>query len=244
MNNIYILLTFAVIVISVTSAHDCKGCVSLDEYSFDKVISKFKAVLVKFDVSYPYGDKENVYIQLSEEIGKNKDILISQVGVQDYGDKNNEELAKKYGITKDDFPVVLLFVEGQRDPIPFPTKNEWVIDDFRHFLKDNAKVYIGLPGCIESFDKLALEFISASDKEEKLKQAEKLLETEKEETNAKIYVKVMKKIIGEGLNFVTQEVSRLNKIIKEGKLIKKKKDELLQRINILHSFSVKGKDEL
>ncbi|KAK5638391.1 hypothetical protein RI129_012686 [Pyrocoelia pectoralis] len=242
--NFFYILIFTLIQLSLSSADDCKGCVSLDEYSFDKIVSKFKAVIVKFDVSYPYGDKEDVYVQLSKDIGTNKDVVVARVGVQDYGDKNNEALAKKYGITKDDFPVVLLFVEGKRDPIPFPVKKEWVIDDFRHFLRDNTNIYIGLPGCIESFDKLAQEFVVASNKEKKLKEAEKMLETQQEGSTAQIYIKLMKKVISDGVQFVQQELARLKKIIKEGKVNKNKMEELSQRMNILHSFVVKQKEEL
>lgn len=53
----------------------------------------------------------------------------------------------------------------------------------------------------------------------------------------------MKKIIENGINFIKQEKSRLNKILKDGKLADKKKDELSQRLNILHSFRIQ-KDEL
>lgn len=244
MDFIYILLTFTLILTPTAFGDECKGCVSLDEYNFDKIITKFKVVIVKFDVSYPYGEKEDVYSRLSSDVASNKDLLVARVGVQDYGDKNNEALAKKYGITKEDFPVVLLFVDGRRDPIPFPVKKEWVIDDFRHFLRDNTDIYIGLPGCLQSFDKLAKTFVVAPKKEEILKEAEAMFESEKEGSTAKIYIKLMKKIIGEGARFVQQELSRLNKIVKEGKINKTKKDELSQRINILHSFAVKSKDEL
>lgn len=47
---------------------DCKGCLSLDEFSFDKVVPRFKAVLVKFDVPYPYGEKHDVYSKLADEV--------------------------------------------------------------------------------------------------------------------------------------------------------------------------------
>lgn len=53
----------------------------------------------------------------------------------------------------------------------------------------------------------------------------------------------MKKIIENGLKFIQQEKTRLNKILKEGKLGEKKKDELSQRLNILHAFRIQ-KDEL
>lgn len=53
----------------------------------------------------------------------------------------------------------------------------------------------------------------------------------------------MKKILENGIGFVKQEVSRLSKIVTEGKVNDKKKKELSNRLNILHSFSIK-KDEL
>lgn len=53
----------------------------------------------------------------------------------------------------------------------------------------------------------------------------------------------MKKILANGLDFVSQERNRLSKIIKEGKVNVKKKDELTQRLNILHSF-IAQRDEL
>lgn len=50
----------------------------------------------------------------------------------------------------------------------------------------------------------------------------------------------MKKIIASGISFVEQETARLEKILKEGKVNQKKKDELAQRVNILKSFVKKS----
>lgn len=54
----------------------------------------------------------------------------------------------------------------------------------------------------------------------------------------------MKKIVEQGAQFIKQEITRLGKIVKDGKVNDKKKEELSHRINILHSFSVPLKDEL
>lgn len=54
----------------------------------------------------------------------------------------------------------------------------------------------------------------------------------------------MKKIIEHGLKFIEQEKSRLGKIIKDGKINDKKVQEMTARLNILHSFVVRTKDEL
>lgn len=48
----------------------------------------------------------------------------------------------------------------------------------------------------------------------------------------------------QGAEFVSNENTRLAKIIKEGKINDKKKTELGYRLNILKSFAMKEKDEL
>lgn len=53
----------------------------------------------------------------------------------------------------------------------------------------------------------------------------------------------MKRILDKGKNVVKNEVERLTKIVREGKVNEKKKQELSNHLNILHSFSV-VKDEL
>lgn len=55
----------------------------------------------------------------------------------------------------------------------------------------------------------------------------------------------MKKISTNGISFVKQESDRLEKILKEGKINQKKKEELSNRSNILKSFVTKPeKNEL
>ncbi|KAK4878309.1 hypothetical protein RN001_010815 [Aquatica leii] len=246
MNIIYAKLTTLLVLLAsaTTSADDCKGCASLDEYNFDKITSRFKLSVVKFDVAYPYGDKHTVFTKLAEEVSTNKDILIAQVGIKDYGDKENEELAKKYGVkNRDDLPVILLMTEKNKEPV-FYTGN-WDLDNLRTFIKTNSDVYIGLPGCLEEYDKIASKFVVSSNKEEVVKDAEKLLEKETDDkAGAGTYIKYMKKIVEQGTDFVQHEMARLNKIIKDGKINDKKKEELSHRVNILHSFSVVSKDEL
>ncbi|RZC36424.1 ERp29 N domain containing protein [Asbolus verrucosus] len=226
------------------SAEGCKGCVSLDEYNFDKIISRFEAVLVKFDVAYPYGDKHEVFTKLAEELVKNQDLILAEVGVKDYGDKENEQLALKFGITKDDLPAIRLFIKHKPE-VEFPKTAEWVLDNLRNLIRDNTDIYIGLPGCLEKFDKLAVEFVNSGNKQKELEQAERAVNdvTVEEKNAANVYVKFMKKILENGISFVKQEYARLSKILKEGKVNEKKKLELSHRLNILRSFSL-PRDEL
>lgn len=55
----------------------------------------------------------------------------------------------------------------------------------------------------------------------------------------------MNKIIANGISFVKQETDRLEKILKEGKINQKKKEEISNRANILKSFvPIPAKTEL
>lgn len=57
------------------------------------------------------------------------------------------------------------------------------------------------------------------------------------------YVKIMKKIVNDGDDFVADEISRLQKLI-FGSVSLTLKDEMTKRRNILHHFSNYRRDEL
>lgn len=154
----------------------CKGCVELDEYNFDKLIKVFPTVLVKFDIAFPFGDIHETYEKFSKEVSKSQDLLIAQVGVKDYGDRDNENIANKYKIKKEDFPTILLFKDGQLDePIKFSRSEGYTLENLKRFVKINSKVYLGAPGCIEQYDKLATRFLSEKNERPAIKQEAELL---------------------------------------------------------------------
>jgi endoplasmic reticulum protein 29 len=41
------------------------------------------------------------------------ELLVGEVGIKDYGEKENDDLAKRFNVAKDDFPVAVLFVYGK-----------------------------------------------------------------------------------------------------------------------------------
>ncbi len=63
---------------------------------FDKLVSHFCFALVKFDAAYPYGLRHEQFAKVAAEAGKFQDLLVGEVGIKDYGEKDNEELAERY----------------------------------------------------------------------------------------------------------------------------------------------------
>jgi endoplasmic reticulum protein 29 len=204
-------------------------------------VSKFRAVFVKFDVAYPYGDKHDNFAKLAEAAKHLDDVLIAEVPVKDYGDKENEAFAVSYGIDTKNFPQARLFVNGDiKNPVAFT--GNFDESDLRQFLKSEGKVWIGLPDCIEAFDQLATEFLKTSGETERQKilarAAEAMAKEEKEanQKSAEIYIKIMQKILAVGDEFVANEEKRIKKLLTEGKVKEDKKSELKKRMNILLSF--------
>jgi len=227
-------------VIVSADAINCKGCVPLDIFTFDKIISKFKAAAIKFDVAYPYGTKHDEFAKVAEAAHTVPDLLVGEVGVKDYGEKENADLAERYKVNKDDFPVVKLFVAGVSEPYTF-SDSEFTADNIKKFIRTKSNVHIGLPGCLEAFDKIAAKFSQATDPDVKkalLREAEDLWDNttgRADQKTAEVYVKTMRKALDKGDDFVSNELKRVQSLAK-GKISKEKKEEMQQRINILQSF--------
>lgn len=108
-------------------------------------------------------------------------------------------------------------------------------------------MWLGLPSCLEDFDKLVAEFHKApkDKKSDILAKAEELTNTyttEKDKKSAEVYVKTLKKLV-ETPDFVDTEIKRVEKL-KDGKVSDKKKEQLNDRLNILTSFQMRLRDEL
>ncbi|XP_076057449.1 endoplasmic reticulum protein 29-like protein wbl [Oratosquilla oratoria] len=222
-----------------TTGINSRGVTPLDTWSFDKLISKFDATIVKFDIAYPYGKKHEEFGKLGAAGRTSSKLLVAEVGVKDYGDMDNMDLAERFNVNKDDFPVVKLFKKTGEDVIDFD--GEFTADNLKTFIRKNSNAYIGLQDCLETFDRLADEFMKSTD--QKHKQA--LLQAAEDEwdkiTNpsdrrsAEVYVKVMRKLIEKGSEFVSQEKARVKGLM-EGKISPEKKEQMQGKLNILQSF--------
>lgn len=215
-----------------------------------QVVAAHLAVIVKFDKQYPYGDKEDQFKRFAERSSSQKDLLVAEVGVSEYGEKENDPLRERFGVNKEDYPVYKMFLKGDVEH-PVNYSGDSSADDLTRFAKHEAGLWIGLPGCLESLDKLATAFMSGDEgtRKQMLESARSTaegLETEEDKKNAKVYVKLMEKILEKGDDYVAAETKRVGALA-EGKLTNDKKEMFKTRINILSSFQVKSaetKDEL
>lgn len=264
MKSLTFILTLATIVILLmksmtTHASNCKGCTPLDSLNFDKIINRFKATLVKFDTAYAYGDKHEEFAKVAVDIAEIEDVLTAEVGIKDYGEKDNSALGEKYGVTKEEFPALFIFFKnektGQVEHHRFTDNDDFKADTIKTFIRQKTGVYLPLPGCLEAFDIIANKLMTATTAGEKGKvmaEAEKaLLDISAENANkakADIYVKIMRKIVKEGDDFAQTEMKRVQKVLKDGKVSDAKKKSMEQRVNVIRSFiqhdAIPKKEEL
>lgn len=236
------------------NTENIKGSILLNSGVFEKIIKHHKAVLVKFDETYPYGEKQDTFKEVVAATLSQSELLAAEVQVSDYGEKENQDLAEKFAIVKEHFPAYRLFVNGNLDGIPYKgnTKNA---NEIKKFLMAETGLWFGLPDCIQQFDELVKKFYKATDNDQKTaivsdaeKEVDKLKE-ESEKKSADIYIKTMRKVLEKGESYIDEEIKRVEKI-RDGKISDKKKEQLGSRLNILTSFQLRykesstGKDEL
>ncbi len=52
--------------------------------------------MIKFDTAYPYGDKHEEFAKVAVDGAEKAGLFVGEVGIKDYGEKDNEELGKRY----------------------------------------------------------------------------------------------------------------------------------------------------
>ncbi|CAG2101204.1 unnamed protein product [Medioppia subpectinata] len=197
------------------------GSVVLDSLTFDKVVTKFKASLVKFDIQYPYGEKHQEFEKVSQLAKTAPNLLIAEVGVHEFGDKEGMDLAAKYSITRDDLPVIKLFVNGVTDEAVH-YDDEFKSDPIIRFIRRHSGIRIPLEMCLEELDDLAQRFMAekASDRQRRdvLDAAQRLMNKLSDGERKKwadIYIQFMAKVIEKGDQFIATETSRLEGIVSQ-----------------------------
>jgi endoplasmic reticulum protein 29 len=214
-----------------------RGILKLDNTTFDRIIDGTKSVFVRFDKEYSYGDEHDAWKDFAAKVGDSSaEMLVCDVGVSEYGDKENSDLSDRYSIKSDDFPQYRLWLKSKpssADPVVY--KGEKKSDGFLRFVQAEAGVWVGLPGQLKEFDELAKEFGKDATAAKKKAEVAVAKVSEKDADAAKYYVKVMTKA-ATASDFITKETERLQKMIDDGSVKATKKEQFGRRLNILSSF--------
>mmetsp|Transcript_58057 Transcript_58057/g.96279 ORF Transcript_58057/g.96279 Transcript_58057/m.96279 type:complete len:295 (-) Transcript_58057:689-1573(-) len=201
------------------------GVLTLDGYSFPKIVDGSHNVVVKFGTGNDYSEGAEQWDRLGHELMDKPDIVLAEVtlssggmdddydmygygGVGSDGDDEtgNEQLLAQFNISPDSLPQFRLFLKGsdQSQPLSYSTDK---YGDLLSFIQSNG-IYLGLEGCLREFDDLAKAFVNSFNDQSKRDQVG---ETAKKEMNkydakgaasdevnlksAKYYIKVMAKMV-------------------------------------------------
>lgn len=232
------------LVLALSFAADVPGVINLDETTFKKIVNRKFTVLVKFDKQYPYGKAETVWKSVASKVNEaskdEPDFLLASVGVQDYGEKKNEKLAKLQGADTN-WPVYKMYTSrGHISKFEGDATDE---ESLMAFIQADAGVWMGLSGTIAELAGIAERFIATTNHDSRhliMHEAEvkaaALVETKPNlDASAKTYLKTMRKIMEKGDAFVGEEAARIKKIL-GGKISEVKKGEMQARLNILGAF--------
>lgn len=227
-------------ILSSACALHTKGVVPLDSFTFGKVTNKFPFVFARFDVVYPTGDQQDEFKKFALSVNTTKELLVAEIGVADYGEKDNLDLAERFGVKPEDFPVYVIFKQSDiENPVRY--SGHYRADELRKWTTTETGLWLGLSHTLQTYDRMAFDFMQSSEEFERnliLKQAEAdqedLSETDKK--SASFYIKYMKKIMEKGADFIDSEITRVEKLRDEAKTSLKKKVQLNVQSNILNSF--------
>jgi len=228
---------------SVLVASGAAGAVKLDNYTFDKVLAiPGHNFLVKFDKSYPYGELEDEFKLLCKLAYGVPQFMPAEVPIQEYGDKENEDLRERFGISKDDFPTYYLFNDANKKGLKHSGSK--TADHIALWLRKNG-VKMPSVGTIDELDALAQQFLKGGLKDETITAAKQLAESQfPTDKKAPTYAKIMQKVKDKGIGYISNELARVSKLM-EGTLTPEKAAEMGDKVKILNVFKEHtGKDEL
>merc|ERR1719247_1170731 len=230
-------LTMFLAICQLAFGYTDRGILKMGNTTFDRIIDGSKTAFVRFDKEYSYGDEHDAWKEFAKTVGDSSaDMLVGDVGVSEYGDKDNSDLSTRFNIAADDFPQYRLWTKGKdsnKEPIKFSGDKK--SEEFMKFIQTNAGVWVGLPGQVKELDQLVKEFGSAKDKASIIAKAGKVKLDEKDTDSGKYYTKVMTKAAKDA-DFVTKEVTRLKKMMDDGSVKADKKTQFGRRLNMLSSF--------
>jgi len=191
------------------------------------------------------------YVQFSDKgtkEGRGDSVLFTQVAIDDKAGINLD-VAKKLGLAPTfKYPRLFLFKTGSPDPIPYPESGKFSDAAFTSFVAKHSDFFLGIDGLEPRFEAITKRFARSHSIEYDalIAEAEAALDPlpENQRVHADYYVKIMKKVRENGIEFVTKEQKRLKKILDSESLSGKKKAEQQAKLNIVSQFQAITDSEL
>jgi len=173
-----------------------------------------------------------------EELGKvfsrDSKVIIAKVDAA-----KNEDLGQLYSVAG--FPTIKRIGKDGEDLEDY--QGDRSLEAFVEWINGHAKTFRSVDGSlnqnagrIESFDKIAAQYLLASDRSSLVTAAEALEVPSGLDFSAKVYLKTMKSVDEKGKEFLAKESDRLSRIIQTGSVSAEQLDNMKIRLNILKQF--------
>mmetsp|Transcript_4847 Transcript_4847/g.8660 ORF Transcript_4847/g.8660 Transcript_4847/m.8660 type:complete len:319 (+) Transcript_4847:30-986(+) len=226
------LVLFASLLVRTVSA-GTHGCLKLDSLTLDKMLSMpGYGYLVKIDEPVRYGEQEQTFKSLCKLAYSLPDFFVGNVPVQQFNDKDNDDVRERFNLTKQDFPVYYLFTAELKDGFRYSGHIQAA-----NIIKWLREFNIMMPSIdtIDELDALVNKFLKAPS-EAHLVEAKSLVAKFSTDQKAPHYVKIMEKMLSKGPAYAKDEVARVMKLL-GGKVHPEKQAELNARLKVLKVFA-------
>lgn len=90
-----------------------------------------------------FGGKQQQFEKFAESVAGTKGFLVAEVPMTDVGDRNNDDLARKYNVKRAEYPVYKLFLKKLYKPVDY-TGDKTEADLKRFVSQHSSKTYSNL----------------------------------------------------------------------------------------------------
>ena len=241
--------------ISHKSSEETKGVLLLDSITFPKLVPNMERDVVilvcKKGSIGDYGTDSirTDFFSLVNKIEKmensgTENILFAQLIVNG---GENLRIAETIGVAKDFVhPKLFVIPSGQADAIPYPDDEPFQPRYLLRFIALHAHLTYSMPGTLQALDDAAAEIMTNLDDDfikrkavEKAEAAVADLEEDSDKATAKLYLKVMRKVLDRGIYYLDEEIARQNRLLSKdsNKLSRASRRHVEHKLNVLHHFA-------
>ncbi|OQR75283.1 endoplasmic reticulum resident protein 29-like, partial [Tropilaelaps mercedesae] len=205
-----------------------------------KIIPRFAVSVIKVDKDHPHGVNQTQFEKLVAMLSQDANTIVAEVGVQEFGERENSDLATMLDIPrKEHWPALFIYKRHvQRWTAKYT--GHFSLNRLRNFVDRHSDVEWSCAACVLELDRLVRDHlfetqISAQDMLQKAREVRTKMvgkHTAKMRT-VQYYIKVMEKIVELGQPAVAMESARLVRLLQE-KLTWEKKNLLKDRVDVLY----------